>query len=115
MYLLIALAYVLVTALVGGIGDYMRFTSLAGYVAFLLIMYIFSAHRRAVRARPIICGLLIQYTMGLLILKTLYVAVVECLSSAVSLSCLSDADVGPIKGPSVPFSRSNIEYSRVNL
>lgn len=70
LYILIVLAYVFGTALGGGIGDMWRFTSLAGWVAYLLLIYIFSAHRRQVRWRPVIAGLIIQYTMALLILKT---------------------------------------------
>lgn len=74
VWLLIILAYVFVPAFIGGIGDLVRFQSMAGYFVFIFLIWLLSAHRSSVNWRPVVCGYVIQYTMALLILKTMYVS-----------------------------------------
>ncbi|EDV25882.1 uncharacterized protein TRIADDRAFT_24158 [Trichoplax adhaerens] len=47
-----------------------RFASFGGLLVYLLICWIFSKHRSQVRWRPVIVGFIIQFIMGLLILRT---------------------------------------------
>ncbi|MEO0645955.1 MAG: NupC/NupG family nucleoside CNT transporter [Cyanobacteria bacterium J06650_10] len=47
-----------------------RFVSLLGLVGFLLIAYALSDDRRAIRWKPVIGGLILQFLLGLFILRT---------------------------------------------
>ncbi|EDV25883.1 uncharacterized protein TRIADDRAFT_11737, partial [Trichoplax adhaerens] len=47
-----------------------RFASFGGLLAYLFLCWFFSKHRSQVRWRPVIVGIIIQFFMGLLILRT---------------------------------------------
>lgn len=71
VYAALFLAFVFVTAFIGGFTDPARFQSLIGYVCYVFLVWVTSAHRRKVWFRPVIAGLCIQYLMALFILKTM--------------------------------------------
>ena len=63
-------AYVFGTAFMSGLGDPVRFASLAGYIVYLLILWVCSHNRSHISWRPVVCGLLTQFSLALLIMKT---------------------------------------------
>ena len=69
MYLLVLLAFVAAVLLDPIINEPRRLVSLIGLCAFLFILYAFSAHRSQIRWRPVIWGIILQFVMGLIILK----------------------------------------------
>lgn len=61
----ICLIGILVFLVVDSIDDPNRLIALGGFFVMLLFGLVFSVHPTRVRARPVICGLLVQFVLGL--------------------------------------------------
>lgn len=59
------LAYIIIDSL----SSPSRLQSMAGIVAMIALGYIFSAHRTRIDFRPVLCGLLLQFLLGVLCIR----------------------------------------------
>src|SRR5581483_6041980 len=70
-----------------------RFTGLAGLIVILAIAWLFSAHKRAIRARILIWGLALQFLFAILVLKTAFGRIFQAIGAGVN-AMLQYAEAG---------------------